>query len=160
MDIFLILDLLYTQLWQYVGPDLNFVAPISFTSVIFYHLFIQLKQLEFSYTGQRHSCTLKVMQMFRITNAGINAQFILILYCFVITVISHLNNISASSVSTKNCFFYIGTNRRKNKLVVYIRSQDFNAFVILLKMDGMGILRKQGEVLSIVAQAYNISVWR
>lgn len=101
------------------------------------------------------------MQMFRITNAGINAQFILILYCFVITVINHLNNISASSVSTKNCFFfYIGTNRRKNKLVVYIRSQDFYALVILLKMDGMGILRKQGEVLSIVAQAYNISVWR
>lgn len=67
------------------------------------------------------------MQMFRITNAGINAQLILILYCFVITVISHLNNISANSVSTKNCvfFFYIGTNRRKNKLIVYIRSQDF-----------------------------------
>lgn len=80
---------------------------IFYPSVIFYHLFIQLKQLGFSYTGQRHSCTLKVMHMFRITNAGINAQFILILYCFVITVISHLNNISASSVSTKNCFFLL-----------------------------------------------------
>lgn len=134
---------------------------IFYPSVIFYHLFIQLKQLEFIYTGQRHSCTLKVMPIFRITNAGINAQLILIVYCFVITVISHLNNISASSVSTKNCFFfYIATNRRKNKLFVYIRSQDFWCPSDSSKMDGIGILRKQGEVLSIVAQAYNISVWR